>query len=112
MHFFAGGIECEECGAIDFREFAGLAGTRGPLHLKRVAAQRGGVAVALEGPGGDLLAAFVLDAAEWEEIFGRRQSSLFCKFSLGCGEFVFAGIDFAFGHEPRASFFLCPEWSA
>src|SRR4029077_15400201 len=112
MHFFARAFDGGECGADHFWEFAGFAGVRGPLHLKRVASQSSGVAVALEGPGGALFSALVLDAAEWEEIFSRRQPGLFCKFSLGCGEFVFAGIDFAFGHEPRASVFFCPEWSA
>ena len=66
----------------------------------------------MEGPRTDFLAALVLDAAEGEQFGAGCQARLFRKFALGGGEFVFAGIDFALGHEPCAGIFVGPERSA
>src|ERR1700683_1067994 len=112
VHALPGGFDREECGAIDFGELAGFSGTRRPFHLKRVAAQRGRIAVALEGPRRDFLAALVLDAAKGKQSGARCQAGFFLEFAFGRGEFVLARIDLAFGHEPRTRVFVGPEWSA
>ena len=112
VHLVSGRFDGEEGGAINFREFALLAGTRRPFDRERVALQRGGVAISFEGPGGDGLAALVLDAAEGKEWAGGRESGFFFKFALGGGEFVLAGSDLAFGKEPCAFVLLRPERSA
>jgi hypothetical protein len=62
--FFAGGVEGEPFGAVDFRDFDFAAGAGWPLDGRGVADEVGGVEVALESPRGDEFAAELLDISE------------------------------------------------
>src|SRR5437016_5276395 len=60
-------VQREPLRAIDFRKLLGSAGSWRPLHRKQVALNRRRIAIALEGPGGDKLAAGLADLPERDE---------------------------------------------
>ena len=77
-------------------------GVRRPFHRERVALEGGGVAIALERPSVDDLAAFLLDRFQRQERAGWFQAGLFFKFPLGRRHQIFVGVEFALGNRPDA----------
>lgn len=114
--FFAGDVEGEPLGAVDFRDFEGLAGARRPFDGRGVADERGGVEVALKGPGADDFAAELLDVSQRLVAAigcgGRGEAGFFAEFAAGGVEDVFAGDDGSFGDGPGTEVAAGPEGSA
>src|ERR1700716_3395220 len=109
MHFFARRRYGKKIGAIDLWKSCHLSRLGRPLHFKGIAFEGSWIAIACEGPGADFFSAFVVDSAERQEVAAGHEAGFFLKFALRCGEFVFAGIYFTLGDEPRALIFFLPE---
>src|SRR5579871_35968 len=111
MHFLFRGGQGEKRSAINFREGLLPSRSRRPFHLKRVALQRCGIAVALQCPGMHELAGLVLHRSKWNQFRIRfdRQSSFFLKFANRCCPLVLSRIDLALGQKPSAVILPCPK---
>jgi hypothetical protein len=109
-------VEGEPGGAVGFGDLDGAPGARRPLDEAGVRDECGGVAVALEGPGGDELASRLPDDAEVDEVclsrFRRGEAGLLGELAEGSGERIFVSGVLAFGNGPSTEIFLRPEGSS
>jgi hypothetical protein len=111
--FLAGGGEVEPGAAVGFWDFDLAAGARGPFDETGVGDEGGGVEVAFDGPGGDLLAGGLGDDAQGEEVgevAGKGSAGFFLEFAAGGGEGLLVCEVFAFGDGPGV--FFGPEGAA
>ncbi len=92
----------EEGRPVDLRELHPSPRLRGPFHRERVADGRTWVAVALERPGVDDLAALLLHRRQSDEWACRRDAGFFLEFPPGGFEQVLARLDLALGNRPGA----------
>lgn len=119
-----GSGEGEPRAAVDLGYVEVKAGPWGPLDDAEIAGEHGGVAVALDGEGGDYFAACLLygaegvegegvggggDAYAWRKVGAGEEAGFFVELAAGSGEVVFAGLWAAFGDSPDAEIFVCPE---
>jgi hypothetical protein len=108
--FFAGGGEVEPGAAVGFGDFDLAAGARGPFDEAGVGDESGGIEVAFDCPGGDLLAGRLGDHAEGEEFAFDESAGFFLEFATGGGEGFLVGEVLAFGNGPGV--FFGPEGAA
>lgn len=106
---FASGLrESKPCRTVDFGECPSMAGTGRPFHRERVAHDRIGVAVALDGPGVDDLAAGLFDGLQGFETAGCGEAGFLVELPPGGFERVLVG-ELALRDGPRSLILPGPE---
>src|ERR1700685_2352212 len=111
MDFVLGFRHFEKCGPIDFWEFLLFSGFGRPFHRERIAVHLGWIAIAFERPRDYGFAAFVFDAAQRLDISCGLHSSFFLELPFRGVQWIFVGVKFALGDEPRSDIFFRPVWS-
>src|SRR5882762_2912674 len=100
--------------AIDLGELLGSARFRRPLHLEQIAGQIGRIAISLDRPDVQALAAGL---SEYSKIMLKPtsvgiESGLFFEFAPRAGQFIFQRVDETLRHGPSAVVLLCPIGSS
>src|SRR6185312_15634306 len=113
VELLARGVEVEPLGPVHLGERLPGARARRPLHLERVARDGDRVEVALDGPGGHLLAALLLHAAQIGQLTRRKLGpGLLRELTAGARLGVLAVLVLALGDGPGGLVLVRPERAA
>src|SRR5262249_1951119 len=112
VNLLAGASEREPGCAVDLRELLPAAGARRPFHRKQVAPDGCRIAVGLDGPGVNDLAAGRLARREGDEVAAAGEAGLLGEFAPRRLQRVFVGAEFALGNRPGMRILPRPERTA